>query len=221
MTTNYHFDEDFLDYINNDAIYYNYEICGSLFNINGILTPNMIYNGSLEGRRSCVNFDLSEMDFHTHPIGSKWYPSGEDICNIMFESKNKNKNLIKSFVFNEFGYWVISLTNEKKEDNFVEKEETAKYINNYISRILHRIGRGRILPEIEIINFYIDEIEKYSNNIKLEFYKKRLKRDFSEKKSHFFEEKNHINKKTKNFFSKNKNKKSKNKRSKLFLKRKI
>ena len=121
------------------------------------------------GRKLCVNHIHSYYGFHTHPVSSKWYPSGEDLCDVSINSPRRKIPLIQSFIFNKFGYWKITLLTEKTE-NYFEKKEISEFINSReVSGVLYNVGRGRELPSKRIINDYINRVVLVLPNIDLVF----------------------------------------------------
>lgn len=163
------FTKEFLELIFNHLNDDN-EICGPLYyDQNRLLTTNIFFKGQLiNGRKACVSEIASEIDYHTHPQGSKWYPSGEDLCKVSFESTRRN--LLRSFIFNPFGYWIITLINEKYSSKKNHKEEIARFLNQQISKILHIYGRGKELPpNKDPIIEYINSVENILDNINLQF----------------------------------------------------
>lgn len=126
----YNIDNNSFVYIN-DKLTHDVEFCGIFDLIESntlVLNENSVVAGiNKNGRKSCTHIQYSKFIWHTHPNGSKYYPSNEDIYKIL-----KHKSISDSYIFTPFGYWHMhySLTiNNKKTYDFIDKVNKWFYFN--------------------------------------------------------------------------------------------
>lgn len=141
-----------------------YEICG---NIITSLSPskkeeavfiNVKDGKTIGGRLSCAVDRLFPVNFHTHPLKEKSYPSAEDIVALL---KNKAPiNPLIEIIFTRWGIWKIQCTEKPKaiDKDTMISELTTKFLD----RLYFQTSRGRADDvEYKVINTFIQQIEDY------------------------------------------------------------
>ena len=94
--------------------------------------------GSIKSTRdSCTLPYYSDYIWHTHVIGSKSYPSAEDILKIL---KKRKQPIRLQLIFSEWGIWETSAT-AVREFNDINTE--VKVIEKISEDLYNRTERGR------------------------------------------------------------------------------
>lgn len=102
----------------NNLLNLDYEVCGHSKSTNHLIYFFGCSKGQMiNGRSACVvNFDYENFIhkklslWHTHPNNTKFYPSVEDFLKSYFYEK--------SFIFTQFGIWIIQT--DKRLDQYVK-----------------------------------------------------------------------------------------------------
>ena len=113
------------------------------------------------GRKSCKfnNINNEPYIWHTHVVGSRFYPSFEDIRKVIIHSKIK-----KSLIFTPFGYWELSYNGPPKTRDEVNDpiKNNVDYANRDLNTVIYReipsnLTSIKKLDDISDINNYIFE----------------------------------------------------------------
>jgi len=161
------------------------ERCGVLNRVITPITPiTPIFQNTLEVNRifkvvvdekaiiekgMCKPVVFSEYIWHTHPYGSKSYPSSTDILKVI-----KKKNDVKcSLIFTPWGIWEIAgykkfnLTQDKKE-------RQTEYINAKFSKLYFSTEKGKAKnltdENLESIYKLLDELSSHFLHYNLHIY---------------------------------------------------
>ncbi len=143
-----------------------HEVCG-FFDVN--LNISNVYIGEKDeyGRNMCRRDGHQKLEFHTHPIDSKGYPSIEDIIQVI-----NNKIISISFVFTKWGVWVLerSANTPLIKIKLENKSNDYEKINSYVTGELYsESNRGHDLPDYKHIKKFIEKAEKFFK-IDIKFY---------------------------------------------------
>jgi hypothetical protein len=161
-----------LEYIKINFLPKNVEVCGNLININNNAVLFNVVEGSFDekGRPLCLIPKADLVNFHTHPLSSKSYPSAEDIISMM---KMKKQRIEKEVVFTKWGIWVIS---SRKKDNFTEdkKANALLRLTQFGDSLYRKTEKGRIDSE----KLDLDNIKEFIYKNEREFHKFELKIEF-------------------------------------------
>lgn len=84
-------DKSVIEIISN-LVYQEQEYCGN-FETDKYLISNIVKGSTIDQRKQCVTHNSKYM-WHTHPVGSYFYPSGDDIYKVY-----KNPKILESYVF--------------------------------------------------------------------------------------------------------------------------
>jgi len=125
----------------------NYEECGTIKKQNNeyiieIHEEPLIPN---ENRIHCVNKYYDNIIWHSHPNKEKFYPSLEDILKII---KLKNKQIKYSYIFTEFGFWILKSINHI---DFDTKMTTS--IRHLLDTLYFKTDNGRVYYEESVNEF--------------------------------------------------------------------
>ena len=119
-----------LEILKNFIQFRDFEVCGTLVYIKGVVKPFIQAVGkSIDGRNACIIPNEDRYIFHTHASTMKGYPSPEDILKVV-----KKKNPIKtSIVLTMWGIWEISC---------IKKVNITKDMKNYLVNVIKQDSLG-------------------------------------------------------------------------------
>jgi hypothetical protein len=149
---------DALNYIKNNTVHLDYEICGTMEEKEGIINvvKHTIPTVSSSSRKMCNYEYYDSIIWHTHPIGVKFYPSIEDIEKVI---KEKNKKIKESFIITNFGVWYL------QSINHINIDSNMKHNIQYLcDELYYGTERGRQFIE-EPVRIFITKMNELLRDI--------------------------------------------------------
>jgi len=138
------------------------EVCGPIYCDGTECRFSLVYFGEkIDGRQRCVQEVNDLMNYHTHPIGQKSYPSSEDII-VLLAFKKKTANPVIEIIFTAWGVWQLTAIRKKemsKETRVsLAKEMDAKVLQHFYNAS----ERGRAVNiDINLIKTFISKIKSF------------------------------------------------------------
>jgi len=151
-------------------ICYNTELHNKIYEIKDYSTHR---SSASRGNCTFTRGFMNGYVIHTHPFGSKAYPSSEDIISVV-----SHNNVVVSIIVTTIGIWEISYHGSYNLSSS-DKKYLQKKINNSISLPLYDLGLNRGLDRSKPDGIESDEllknIHKYKGNIQKIFKKQNVK----------------------------------------------
>lgn len=132
-----------------------HEVCGNIIiDDNKFRFKNIVGGREVNGRPLCKTDIMARINFHTHPITTKSYPSAEDIISTMKQRTPRSAGN-REFVFTKWGIWDIIA----RKKHIMSRECQSKLVEQLDTRILHKFysrterGRAEYVSDYEIRAF--------------------------------------------------------------------
>lgn len=126
------------------------------------LTPIVCGLTGHDGRPYCTyEKPYGSIIWHTHPIGSKSYPSNEDIIKGL-KPRTTNCQIVVSLLICEWGIWEWSASNKTN----VDQEKMNIFLSHNLKKIYEATekGRGKLTEQgRSVINRVIDKLTETLN----------------------------------------------------------
>ena len=149
-----------IDYIIKNYLHLDHEVCGNVDAFGNI--SDIVYGGLTDGRKSCKVNTYSKINFHTHPMHDKSYPSIEDILKVL---KKQPIPLESELVVTKWGVWDIRSDN-KFEFTPIHIEHTKRMYEKLSKELYGATERGRANTiNIHSINTFITGIETHFGSL--------------------------------------------------------
>jgi len=149
-----------------------YEQKFEISQIPGELTPIVCGVAGHDGKPYCVyTLPYGSIIWHTHPMGSKSYPSNSDIIKGL-KPRGEKCQVIESILICEWGIWEWSAT---KKENW--KEDKLEQLKTKLTSSFDKIyfatngGKGELTDKgRDVINIVISKLTQTLSGLKFQIY---------------------------------------------------